>query len=102
MPLRPKIERILYKDTGTLEGHVNGQFLKVRHPKFGASGFQVFWDGQWYLWLRADLIEDELGIEVYAKKNGEQKGYPSEPVTRAVWRHLVNRYNNCDPDVKYA
>lgn len=101
MPLRPKTERIVYNDAGTLEGYVNGQLVKVRHPEPGPSGFQIFWDGQWHSWLYAGLVEDEFGIEVHTKKKGIQKGYPSEAVTRAVWRHLVDRYNAYDPDVKY-
>jgi len=94
-------KRINYNDPGTLEGHVNGKLVKVRHSKPGPSGFQVFWDGRWYSWLFAGLVEEELGIEVHTKKTGIQKGYPSEAVTRAVWRHLVNHYNDYDPDVTY-
>ena len=94
-------KRIIYKDSGTLEGHVNGELVKVRHLKTGPSGFEVFWNGQWYSWLYAGLVEDELGIEVHTKKRGTQKGYPSEAVIRSVWRHLVDHYNDYDPDVKY-
>ena len=94
-------KRLVFNDPGTLEGHINGQLVKVRHLKPGKSGFQVFWDGRWHPWLRAGLVEEELRIEVHAKKSGSQEGYPSEAVTRAVWRHLVDRYNNYDSDVKY-
>ena len=94
-------KRIYYNDPGTLEGHVNGKLVKVRHSKPGPSGFQVFWDGRWYSWLFAGLVKEELGIEVHTKKTGIQKGYPSEAVTRAIWRHFANHYNDYDPDVKY-
>jgi hypothetical protein len=95
-------KRMLYKDSGTIEGLVNGQSLKIRHPKIGPSGFQVYWDGHWYSNLRAGLIDYELGIKVHTKRTGMQKGYPSEAVTRAIWRNLVDRYNNYEPDVKYT
>ena len=94
-------KRIIYNDPGTLEGHVNGELVKVRHSKYGPSGFQVFWDGQWYPWLHAGWVEDVLGIDVHTKTKGTQKGYSSEAVTRAVWRCLVDRYNDYDPDVRY-
>ena len=101
MPLRPKSERILYKDAGILEATLNGTIVRGRHSEPGRSGYEVFWDGQWYSWLYAGFIEEEFGIEVRTKKTGSQKGYPAESVTRAVWRHLVDRYNACDTDVKY-
>ncbi|MBI4181061.1 MAG: hypothetical protein HY528_03945 [Chloroflexi bacterium] len=94
-------KRIIYNDPGTLEGHINNQLVKVRHSETGQSGFQVFWDGQWYSYLFAGLVEEELGIEVHHKKKGTQKGYPSEAVGRSIWRYLVDHYNDCDPGVKY-
>ena len=95
-------KRMIYNDPGTLEGQFNGKLVKARHSKPGKSGFQVFWDGRWYSWLYAGLVEEEFGVKVHTKKKGMQEGYPSEAVTRAVWRHLVDRYNDYDPDVKYV
>jgi len=93
-------KRMLFKDPGILEGHINSQFVKVSHRKPGPSGFRVFWDGKEYSWLYAGLVEETLGIVVKTKQKGSQRGYPSEAVTRAVWRNLVTRYNQHDPDVK--
>jgi hypothetical protein len=91
---------MLFKDPGILGGHINSQLVKVSHLKSGPSGFKVFWDGREYSWLYAGLVEEKLGIKVNSKQRGPQKGYPSEAVTRAVWRNLVTRYNQHDPDVK--
>jgi hypothetical protein len=91
---------MFFKDSGTLEGHINSQLVRVIHPKAGPSGFKVYWDGKTYSWLYAGLVEEDLGIKVNTKRKGSQKGYPAEAVTRAVWRNLVDRYNQHDPDIK--
>ena len=93
--------RMLIKDSGILEGHINGQLIRVSHPEPGQSGYKVFWDGKECPWLYAGLVEEDLRIAVKTKQKGSQKGYPSEAVARAVWRTLVSRYNQHDPDVKF-
>jgi hypothetical protein len=94
-------KRMIYKDSGTLEGSINGQRVKVCHSKPGPSNFKIFWNGKWYPWLFSGLVEYEFGIVVRTKKTGTQKGYPSEAVIRAIWRHLVDRYNDYDEGVSY-
>jgi len=47
------------------------------------------------------LVEEGLGIPAQKKKTGGQVGNPSEPLGRAVWRYLVDRYNGLDRSVDY-
>ena len=89
-----------YSDLGGLKGYApNGQSLTVHHLGPGNTRFTVLCDGQFHEWLSADRVEKVFGIPVHMKKTGSQAGYPSETVTRAPWRHLVDRYNEGDPDV---
>ena len=95
--------KLRYNDAGTLKGRApNGQSLVIRHPGSGPSGFEVLWDGKWYRELRSEWVEEGLGIGVHRKKTGSQAGYPSEAVTRAVWRNFVDRYNCRDSDIEYS
>jgi hypothetical protein len=89
-----------YSESGALRGRTpNGQLLTVRHLKPGQSKFVVLWDGRTYSWLPARLVKEEFGIDVHVKKTGLQEGYPSEAVTRAVWRYFVDQHKQGNPDV---
>jgi len=99
----PKRIQLKYNEPGILKGHTpNGQFVTVQHTQSGPSGYRVLWDDKWYQWLYSDLVENELGIKVRRKKSGDQVGYPSEAVIRALWRYFVDLYNRGDPNVDYS
>ncbi len=94
------IPKVLTCDSrGQLTSNINGHYVSVVSD--GNRHFKVTIDGKEYLRLSADLVEKELGIQVNKKRSGTQTGYPSEPVGRAVWRHLVDRYNLLDKTVEY-
>jgi hypothetical protein len=86
---------ISYNSFGRLSGEVKGRMVSVdaddkRH-------FRAQIDSQLYERLPRSIVEEELGIEVQQKSSGGN----SEPIPRAVWRHLADRYNLFDRTVKY-
>ena len=38
-------------------------------------------------------FDKEFGLPVPRKKNGVQKGYPSQPCFMPIWQYLSERYN---------
>jgi hypothetical protein len=86
---------ISYNSFGRLSGEVKGRMVSVdaddkRH-------FRAQIDSQLYERLPRSIVEEELGIKVQQKSSGGN----SEPIPRAVWRHLADRYNLFDRTVKY-
>lgn len=90
---------INYKTRGRLTGKIGDHQLSVTSD--GQGHFKVTIDDKKYPKLPQKLIEEQLGIPVQTKKSGAQSGYPSEPLGRAVWRHLADRYNVLDRTVSY-
>ncbi|MCJ7655641.1 MAG: hypothetical protein MUO97_10180 [Dehalococcoidia bacterium] len=87
---------ILYDNSfGWLSGEVRGRRVSVDAD--GKRHFRAQIDSQLYERLPRSIVEEELGIEVQQKSSGGN----SEPIPRAVWRHLADRYNLFDRTVKY-
>ena len=93
----PKVIR--YNTMGRLNGKIRDHQVSVVSD--GEGHFRATIDGKEYPRLPQKLVEEELGIPVQKKRAGAQSGYPSEPVSRAVWRCLANRYNRLDRTVSY-
>lgn len=94
----------IYNTTsGFLQGPCpKGPILTVWHQRSGRTGFRIYRDGQWHDSFRQQALDRLFGISPRRKKTGSQSGYPSEPVIRAAWRYLKERYNEGDPDVTYS
>ena len=94
----------IYNGTrGFLQGPCpKGPILTVWHQRSGRTGFRLYWHGQWQDRFGQQDLDGLFGISPRAKKTGSQRGYPSEPVIKAVWRYLMERYNADDPDVTYS
>lgn len=90
---------ISYKTMGRLTGKIRGYLISVINDSEGH--FKVMIDGEESK-LSKTRVEEDLGIPVQKKKTGGQVGYPSEPLGRAVWRYLVDRYNDLDRSVDYS
>ena len=90
---------INYKTVGRLTGKIRDYQVSVVND--GEGHFRVTIDDKEYLSLSIGLVEKQLGIPVQKKQSGFQSGYPSEPLGRAVWRQLMNRYNLLDKAVEY-
>jgi len=86
---------ISYNSFGRLSGEVKGRRVSVDAD--GKGHFRAQIDSQLYERLPRSIVEEELGIEVQQKSSGGN----SEPIPRAVWRHLADRYNLFDRTVKY-
>lgn len=92
----PKL--INYKTMGRLTSEIRGHQVSVINDSEGH--FEVTIDGEKSK-LSMILVEEGLGIPAQKKKTGGQVGNPSEPLGRAVWRYLVDRYNGLDRSVDY-
>ncbi|GEM_PF-6042671 len=90
---------ISYITPGRLSGKVQGHEISVSND--GEGHFRAVVNGKPRHPLSSTFVEEELKIPVHRKKSGSQTGYPSEPVPRAVWRRLMQRYNSGDPTVHY-
>jgi hypothetical protein len=90
---------INYNSEGNLTGKT--KYYQVSVVNDGKGHFKVEIDSK-KTQLSMDLVEKQLGIPVQKKKTGSQSGYPSEPLGRAVWRNLMERYNLLDKTVKYT
>jgi hypothetical protein len=90
---------INYKTMGKLTGKVRDYQVSVIND--GKGHFRVTIDGKEYPRLPQNIVEERLRIPVQKKRSGIQSGYPSEPVGRAVWRHLTDCYNLLDKTVQY-
>lgn len=89
---------ISYNSFGRLSGEVKGHRVSVESVEAdGKRYFRAQIDSQQYERLPRNIVEEELGIEVQQKSSGGN----SEPIPRAVWRHLADRYNLFDRTVKY-
>ena len=87
---------------GYLFGETPNQIeVMVGHEKSDRTGYVLFWEGRRYKRFGQAALEEVFGIAPREKKSGSQKGYPSEPAIRAVWRHFVDRYKNGDSKVKF-
>jgi len=93
----PKL--INYKTMGRLIGKIGDHQVSVMNDSEGH--FRVTIDNKEYPSLPQKFVEEELGIPVQTKQRGKQAGYPSEPVGRAVWRHMAECYNLLDRTVIY-
>jgi len=91
---------LTYDSRGQLTSNIKGHHISVVSD--GIRHFRVTIDGKKYSELSANFIEKDLSIKVNKKHLGMQTGYPSEPVGRSVWRHLVDRYNLLDKTVEYT
>jgi len=92
-------QRISYTTPGQLSGEVEGHDISVSND--GEGHFRGVLNGKPYDSLSITFVEEKLKVPIQKKKSGSQAGYPSEPVPRAVWRHLADRYNDGDPTVRY-
>ncbi|MBA7678002.1 hypothetical protein ES703_86269 [subsurface metagenome] len=90
---------ISYNTMGRLTGKIRAHQISVINDSEGH--FKVTIDGEEPK-LSETLVEEDLGIPVQKKKTGGQVGYPSEPLGRAVWRYLADRYNDLDRSVDYS
>jgi hypothetical protein len=90
---------INYKTPGRLSGRIRNFQVSVTND--GEGHFRVMIDRKEYPSLPMDLVENQLGIPVQKKQTGSQSGYSSEPLGRAVWRYLTDRYNILDRAVRY-
>jgi len=93
------LKPISYVTPGRLSGKVQGHEISVSND--GEGHFRAVVNGRLRHPLSSTFVEEELEIEVIRKKSGSQAGYPQEPVPRAVWRRLMQRYNSGDPTVQY-
>ena len=91
-----------YIDAGYLKGPApRGGPVVVAHLDPGYTGFRFWWKGRWWARFGQEEMLQELGVPVREKKSGSQIGYPSEPVIKALWRNLVDRFNQGEPSVTY-
>ena len=96
-------QQIYNKTPGFLQGPCpKGPILTVWHSQSGWRGFQIYWDGKWHQRFRQEALDQLFGISAKLKKTGSQIGYTSEPVIKAAWSYLKNRYNEGDLDVTYS
>ena len=96
-------QQIYNKTPGFLQGPCpKGPILTVWHSQSGWRGFQIYWDGKWHHRFRQEALDQLFGISAKLKKTGSQIGYTSEPVIKAAWSYLKNRYNEGDLDVTYS
>lgn len=86
---------ILYASSGCLTGSVNGHDICVNAD--GKEHFRASVDGKLHHPFSQSFVEEELKIKVQEKHWGGN----SEPIPRAVWRHLVDSYNLFDSEVAY-
>ena len=87
--------RITYDDRARLSGQVQGHTVSVSQSP--TRRFRTVIDGTEYPRLPMAYVEDEFGVKVIRKRNGAN----GETVSRALYRHLANRYNNGDATVIY-
>jgi hypothetical protein len=96
-------ERLYYASPGFLLGITpNGERVVAGHEHPGRTGFVLYWKGTRYTWYSQEQLQRDFGIGPREKKTGGQRGYPSEPVLQAIWRHLVDRYNAGDSTVSFG
>ena len=96
-PRHTTIGRLTYDRPGRLSGPIHGRqvsVLQLPHRRF-PKGTTI--DGVEHRQLSMEYVENELRIAVNRKADGSN----SETVSRAVWRHLTDRYNMGDETVTY-
>ena len=84
-----------YDHPGRLTGPIRGRQVSVL--QLPRRRFRTDVNGIGYLRLSMDFVEGELGIEVKRKSSGGN----SETLSRAIYRHLVDRYNDGDNTVSF-
>ena len=90
---------IPYNRPGRVTGVIEGYQISVSHD--GERRFTTRVNGELHTSLRSSFVESQLGIPVRRKRSGNQPGSPSETLAYAVWKHLLDRYNNLDRTVVY-
>ena len=96
-------DEIRYISKGYLHGKIpSGVFATVHHATTnGGSGYHVHLEGKWHNDFGQPELKEIFGVSAKIKKSGSQKGYPAEPVIRALWRYLKEKYNRGDDSVTY-
>ena len=95
--------QLTYVSLGYLRGVCpNGRVATVRHLKAGRTGYELLWEGRWQRRFGQANLARVFGISPRSKRSGSQEGYPAEPVIRALWRHLTDRFNRGDEGVTYS
>ncbi len=87
--------RLVYDSPGTLTSEIRGRIVSIQ--QFPGRRFKATIGGTDYARLSMHLVEEELGISVNRKSGGGN----SETLSRAIYRHLVDRYNSGDESVIY-
>lgn len=96
-------EEITQTTVGFLKGRApNGESIVVWHRNPDRTGYRVYRNGKWFDRFEQDEMENRLGIPVRIKSSGGQQGYPSEPVTLAAWRYLLDLYRSGDKSVEFS
>jgi hypothetical protein len=85
---------IRYNTDGQLTGKIRD--YEVAITQYDLRFIPVI-NGKQLSGLTMSFVEGELGISVRRKRSGGG----SETLSRAVWRHLADRYNEGDPAVHY-
>ena len=89
-------KKILVYDTpGRLTGDIGAYRASVL--QLPGRRFRTNINGDEYSRLTMALVEGKLGISVNRKSNGGN----SETLSRAIYRHFVDRYNKGDNSVNY-
>jgi len=88
-------EPLSYDSSGTLTASIRGHRVSVAHD--GKRRFRAEIDGKHRHPCPRHVVEEELGLQVHEKRSGGN----SESVPRAIWRHLVDRFNLFDEGVHY-
>ena len=96
-------ENLTYVSQGYLQGTFpSGVATTVCHANKGRTGYRVFWERVWRDRFGQRDLERTFGVSSYSKQSGAQEGYPAEPTIRALWRHLVDRYDASDASPVYT
>ena len=88
-------EPLSYDSSGRLTASIRGHRVSVAHD--GKRRFRAEIDGKQRHPCPRHVVEEELGLQVHEKRSGGN----SESVPRAIWRHLVDRFNLFDEGVHY-
>ncbi|MCI0775974.1 MAG: hypothetical protein J4N97_09635 [Chloroflexi bacterium] len=90
-------EKVVYDAPGVFSGRVNGAEVIVSQDEDRRFPFGTLIDGVAHRRLSMSLVEQRLGIEVLKKNDGTN----AETVSRAIFRHLADRYNDGDTTITF-